>query len=916
MRLSEAAKALWAKSDRDKDKGSWHPLIAHLLDVAASAEVILEREPPKTLGLYALDLNLEPRQAKAWICALAGLHDLGKASPAFQQKWLEGKERVWENGLSWQNNPTPPPNDVSHSLISEAVLPELLEARGWKRRAAKNVAAAVGEHHGFRATWDDLAKAGTTREKGNVDWDSVRRELFEAVLEVLGVGEAPEVCIYGGAAFERLAGLTSFADWIGSSLDFHPLGDDLHEYYQKAKERAAQKLDSIGWFKRETLMSELQSLEAVFAYLGKPGQPFKARPLQAALERLLEGVGDTPALFLIEAPMGEGKTEAALYAHLRLQAVNRHRGMYIALPTQATGNLMFERVKAFLGRYGKSRRLDLQLLHGASELVEAYQKILVRPNTPEGGGEGVEAQVWFSHRKRGLLSEYAVGTVDQALLGILPTKHQFVRLWGLGNRVVVLDEVHAYDTYTSGLIETLVRWLWALDSSAVLMSATLPKARRVDLLKAFGAGEIPEAEDKPYPRITRVVKGGAKPTVETFGAREQPTLVLRALPLDLEAIAQQALEQARLSGCVACIVNTVQRAQDLYKALVDNPEGVEIHLFHARYPLEERLQREQTVLARFGKEGVRPHKAILVATQVVEQSLDLDFDVMFTDLAPVDLVLQRAGRLHRHERDSKERHAHTTPVLWVAGLECGDDPLRDGASPVHRGVPDFGSAERIYERYVLLRSWLALQNRAQIELPGDIDRLVQEVYSEPAPQGLSQAWLEALEQAWGRMHRRDSRDQDEAAYAPFGQPDETHWLDPQEFPKLPDDEPNPDDDPSLLKTRKGRPSATVVLLHRVGARLCLDERSQQPVSLASKLELAEARRVFARSVKLSRHELVQNDFEALKAHREAHGLPAKLWSETPLLAHAHPVVLEGGRAVLGGLELELHPELGVVYRSQ
>ncbi|GIW33819.1 CRISPR-associated helicase Cas3' [Meiothermus sp.] len=902
--LLEKAKALWAKSDREKNDGSWHPLIAHLLDVAASAEAILEREPPKTLELYARDLNLEPQQAKAWICALAGLHDIGKASPAFQQKWLEGKERVRAAGLTWNVDPTLPPNDVSHSVISEEVLPGLLEGRGWVSRAAKNVAAAVGAHHGFRATQNDL-KDVTSREKGKGVWDEVRQELFEAVLEVLEVGNAPKVSIYKGAAFERLAGLTSFADWIGSSLDFHPLGDDLTEYYQEAKKRAAQKLDSVGWFKRETLMPEPQTLEAVFAYLGKPDQPFRARPLQAVLERLLEGI-DTPALFLVEAPMGEGKTEAALYAHLRLQAANGHRGMYIALPTQATGNLMFERAKAFLGRYGKSRRLDLQLLHGASELVEAYQKIRVRPNTPEGGEEGVKAQVWFSHRKRGLLSEYAVGTVDQALLSILPTKHQFVRLWGLGNRVVVLDEVHAYDTYTSGLIETLVRWLWALGSSVVLMSATLPKAKREALLKAFGAGEIPKAEDKPYPRITRVVKGDAKPAVETFEARKQPTLVLRALPLDLEALAGKALEQARSGGCVACIVNAVQRAQDLYQALVGKADGVEVHLFHARYPLEERLEREKAVLAKFGKQGQRPQKAILVATQVVEQSLDLDFDVMFTDLAPVDLVLQRAGRLHRHERDPKERHAHTKPVLWVAGLE-------------EEGVPDFGSAERIYERYVLLRSWLALRSRTHIDLPGDIDPLVQKVYSEPPLQGLSEEWKTALEQAQTRMEQRNARDQDEAAYAPFGEPCETDWLDPPTFPKLPpklpDDDPNPDDDPSLLKTRKGRPSVTVVLLHKVGGRLCLDAGGQQPVSLAAKLELAEAKCVFARSVKLSRHELINDDFAALEAHRKSQGLAAKVWSETPLLAHAHLVVLEGGRAVLGELELELHPELGVVYRS-
>ncbi|MBS3933336.1 MAG: CRISPR-associated helicase Cas3' [Truepera sp.] len=900
--LSDAARSLWAKSARNREKTSWHPVIGHLLDVAACTEAILEREPPKTLELYARDLNLEPQQAKAWVSALVGLHDIGKASPAFQQKWLEGKERVWAAGLTWSVNPTPPPKDISHSVISEAVLPDLLEERGWTRRAAENAAAAVGEHHGFRVTGDEL-KEVVSREAGKGIWDEVRWELFGAVLEALEVGEAPKVPIYGGAAFERLAGLTSFADWIGSSFDFCPLGDNLAEYYRGAKLQAAQKLDSLGWFKRETLTAKPQALEEVFAYLGKPGQPFRARPLQAVLERLLEGVEDTPALFLIEAPMGEGKTEAALYAHLRLQVANAHRGMYIALPTQATGNLMFERVKEFLGQYGKSRRLDLQLLHGASELVEAYQKIRVRPNTPDQSDEGVEAQAWFSHRKRGLLSEYAVGTVDQALLGILPTKHQFVRLWGLGNRLVVLDEVHAYDTYTSGLIESLVRWLRALDSSVVLMSATLPKAKRESLLKAFGAQSFP---GKPYPRIIRAFAGDHAPVAETFAAREQPTIAVRAVPFELEALAQRALEQVRSGGCAACIVNTVKRAQDLYRALANNPDGVEVYLFHARYPLEERLYRERLVKIKFGKKSSlgrrRPRKAILVATQVVEQSLDLDFDVMFTDLAPVDLVLQRAGRLYRHARKAEERHAHTEPVLWVAGLEG-------------EGVPIFGDSERIYERYVLLRSHLALKDRTQIDLPGDIDRLVQEVYTEPPPQGLSEEWKTALEQALARMDKKDSRERDEAFYAAFGEPDETDWLEPQTFPKLPDDDPNPDDDPSLLHTRKGSPSATVVLLQQVEGRLCLDTGGKEAVSLAAKLDLSEAKRILARSVKLSRHELTRNGFEVLKAHRKSQGLAAKVWSETPLLAHAHPVVLEAGRAVLEELVLELDPELGVVYRN-
>ena len=496
-----------------------------------------------------------------------------------------------------------------------------------------------------------------------------------------------------------------------------------------------------------------------------------------------------------------------------------------------------------------------------------------------------------------------MGTVDQALLSILPSKHQFVRLWGLGNRVVVLDEVHAYDTYTSGLIESLVRWLRALDSSVVLLSATLPNAKRASLLRAFGAEHIPKKE---YPQITRVLASDPNPVAETFRAREQPIINLRAVPIKIEPLAQGALEQARSGGCVACIVNTVQRAQELYQALVGNLDGVDVHLFHARYPLEERLYRERLVKVKFGKKSAlgrrRPRKAILVATQVVEQSLDLDFDVMFTDLAPMDLVLQRSGRLYRHARRAQERHAHTEPVLWVAGLEV-------------EGVPDFGAAERIYERYVLLRSWLALKDRTQITLPTDIDRLVQEVYSYPEPQGLTPDWQEALNKSLDTMKKGDAKAAAEAAHAPFGLPDERHWLEPKDFPKLPDDEPNPDDDPSLLHTRKGSPSATVVLLYKVGGNICLDKTGTKPVSFAAELNLEEAKCLFARSVKLSRFELIRNQFETLVAHRQTQGIPAGAWRKTPLLAHAHPVVLEGGRATFGKLVLELHPQLGVVYRS-
>ena len=292
----------------------------------------------------------------------------------------------------------------------------------------------------------------------------------------------------------------------------------------------------------------------------------------------------------------------------------------------------------------------------------------------EKENEVVVARSYFSHRKRALLSEYGVGTVDQALLSVLNIKHQFVRLWGLGNRVVVLDEVHAYDTYTGTLIESLVRWLHALGSSVIVMSATLPANKRTALLEAFGAKDIPE---QTYPRITRVLNGKADAVHVPASAKKQ--IRLERISQDDTSVRDKLLELTRERGCVACIVNTVDRAQRLYTALKDNTQGVPVMLFHARYPVTDRQRRELECLQAFSKDGSRanpnrPKRMILIATQVVEQSLDLDFDAMISDLAPVDLLLQRAGRLHRHEVNTPLRGSHTQATLYVAGLESDGTP--------------------------------------------------------------------------------------------------------------------------------------------------------------------------------------------------------------------------------------------------
>jgi CRISPR-associated endonuclease/helicase Cas3 len=917
VKLSAAARALWAKSPKTTDDPpEGHAVIAHLLDVAACAWEILEREPASTLALFAQDLKLEVGQARAWVCALAGLHDLGKASPAFQQKWSDGLERVKKH-LSWTDTQRKLPleKDTPHNHITQTTLSDLLVSHDWAFVAAEHVADAVGAHHGFRATPAELGQTSETRKCGGKDWDAVRLELFRAVLDALGVRDTPIITQLSGAAFQRLAGLTSFADWVGSSFDFSPFDGDPWAYLEGAKARARAKLELIGWVPREPLLTQETPLETAFSYLD---EKFKARPLQQALEKLVRV--DQPALFVVEAPMGEGKTEAAFYAHLELQRRLLHRGLYVALPTQATGNAMFERTKTFLKSRGRATPPDLQLLHGATELNDAYQSIMVKPNTDTDESEGVVARVWFSNRKRALLSEYGVGTVDQALLSVLNVKHQFVRLWGLGNRVVVLDEVHAYDAYTGGLIVVLVRWLHALGSSVILMSATLPNGTRKELLEAFGATSVPE---KPYPRITRVVNGLAD--AETFKTRDQLPVQLERLPKDASSVAIKLLELTRHGGCAACIVNTVQRAQDLYRALEGNLEGVRVYLFHARYPMEERLAREREVLRLFGKtEGginpERPQRAILIATQVVEQSLDLDFDVMISDLAPVDLLLQRSGRLHRHTVNNAHRHGHDTPRLLVSGLQFDDD------------TPDLGGGwDAVYDAWILLKTWWVLEktpfstvlsesnNTVQdgvvdtlvrvLHFPADIDDLVQRVYDDTLPNNAPPEVLERFQNARTAFQQSDQEMRTAAKHAVIGNdPLGADWVNlkdqsvDEEDPKIPG--------LGRALTRLGEDSITVVPLFARDGKLYLRETDTQPVPLGAELKLEQAKEIHKRSVNLSKKDVVHS----IEMHLKLHNLK-RPWQKTPLLQNLYPLILEHNMAEFGKTIVRLDPELGIVYEK-
>lgn len=566
------------------------------------------------------------------------------------------------------------------------------------------------------SVWSQLALGGAP-------WVGWRNELIDAVVEAFG--PLPEFSRRKGyrrsVSWAFLAGLASVADWIGSGLPHAPASVDLAAYVAFRENDVAVRLADIDWPLEGNWWVEPGSPDKFASWFQGTRAGETPRPLQLAVQDALAHANGEQFLLAIEAPMGEGKTEAAFFAAVRAAG----RGLYIGLPTQATSDALHSRLTAFVERHA-DRKVHIALAHGAARVkaalggstasvVLAPQADLSLDPVDEEGTEAASDQaLWLTMGRRELLAELGVGTVDQALLAVLPTKHHFVRAWALGGKVVVLDEIHAYDRYTFGLLEELVEWLSSMGSTVIAMSATLPEGTRASLVEAFQRGsgsELLPPESVPYPRLTMVTRSEVQSL--PFEASRESRIGIAGAPYEIEALGRFVLDLQADGGAVGVIVNVVNRAQQLYAFCV--AAGYRPLLLHSRMPLRQRHERESELLERYGAESEGRRDGIVISTQVMEQSLDVDFDVLVSDMAPVDLLLQRAGRMHRHER-AGNRGPHEEAILHVAGF--GD---------VENG-PDQDALELVYNEYIMWRSWAALTKIGELHLPGDIDSLVQQVY--------------------------------------------------------------------------------------------------------------------------------------------------------------------------------------------
>lgn len=731
--------AYWGKA-----RGGVHPLCWHLIDVGACAQALLDAQPMRHRALAAA-LSLSPVEARAWAGFLAALHDVGKLAVGFQRKAPEHAPHILAA--------LPPTGPVcDHTVEGAALLAEHPPAGVFDdAEQGRALTDAVAGHHG-RPVRDPVYLFDTFGAPGLAAYARI-------VAALRSVFAPPCLPALGGAGLEaatwRLAGLTTLADWLGSDRErfAHAPPGDPAAYVRRAAGQACAAVEAAG-------LEEARGAAPDATVFLPPGAT--PTPMQAAAAAI--PIPGAPALFVIEDATGAGKTETAAILTARLIGAGRACGAFFALPTMATANAMHGRMqgghtafhRAF---FAPGETPSLALAHGRADLNEAFTAAL--SGADEGGARG-ECAAWFAgETRRALLADIGVGTVDQALLAALPSRFQALRLYGLADKVLVLDEVHAYDPYMIAGIERLLAFQARLGGSAILLSATLPGGMR-DRLERAWTGEtarvpgrvrmpgtpaapappMPERPDDPLPLLSVVSMAGKGREVVAAAAHRR--VAVERLGSVEEGEARIVAAAARGAACLY-LRNSVDDARETVARL--RAAGVPATLFHARYAMGDRLDIEAAVLRTYGKGATtaRRRGRVLVATQVVEQSLDLDFDVMVSDLAPLDLLIQRAGRLRRHDRAGR-------PVVEAPLMVVSPDP----------GVVDAGWPRALLPRTsavyrddaLLWRSARALFAAGEIVTPGGARTLVEAVYggrAEPAPPALERRAIEAEGQE--RAHR-------------------------------------------------------------------------------------------------------------------------------------------------------------------
>ena len=828
--------SFWAKTG-DKDSPTRGlSLVQHMLDAGSVAARLGDTWlAPGLQKQFSEHLHLSMEDTRALVCWLAATHDMGKATPEFSgqldarrdENLAVYRQRIEQQDFEFPEDLVTPTGGLRcpHSKYSQSILFYLLtnNIEGMPCEVAETLASISGAHHGTPADYMPTSTelSNVILERLSPRWHAAWQELYNITLERFGVSSALQQLAQHGQVLPVsvqfcITGFVIMSDWIASNPDFFPMGT----FSSAEQEQRAR----IGW---QALGLEQRWVAALDTNPDTPAADLYASRFgwsNPTLRHMQEVVVEAArsmqrgGMMCIEAPMGQGKTEAGLIAAEFLAQATGRTGVAFAAPTQATSNALFDRVIEWV-KYQTNNVAQEQggpidphsmfLGHSKNRFNKSYEAlskadIFDESSTPGREndrktlrpGTSLARHSWLSGTKKGLLSSFVVCTIDQVLMTALQARHVMLRYLGLASKVIIIDEVHAYDVYMSKYLSAALYWLGQMNAPVILMSATLPSATRNDLMENYAKGlrigaelnkaavPAPPAQNDMLARMmAKLAKTQAPsapavtenspldldyPVIHTLTAEdngtpkkwkveqpiEQTEIELKLIDDSPGSVLNVLEPLANDHGCAAVICNTVGRAQEMHAFLSEQFGEEHVILTHSRFTATHRAEQEELLVSKLGKKAhyskadgensSRPHRLIVVGTQVIEQSLDLDFDVMITDFAPVDLVLQRMGRLHRHDsRSTSERTpAYRKPVCYVRGVETFGS---------HVEAPDFPRGSKaVYEPMILLSSYAQLLphfDGEPIRIPADISPLVQKTYQENASGEIPSAWSEVYESA-------------------------------------------------------------------------------------------------------------------------------------------------------------------------
>ncbi|ELY2906624.1 CRISPR-associated helicase Cas3' [Cronobacter dublinensis] len=748
--------SLWywgkARQGENHQGGEYHLLQWHSLDVAACGYVMVIENRFNAASLFAA-LGIHERETAATFFAwLLCWHDIGKFSRLFQQKYShEALDHGQRDVSDSHHHHTVTGTWLWRHHLGDTAAQSVtgpLSARERKRVLDRWIPTVMG-HHGKPVSYENCHNDFLAEDiEAAQAFARAVQTLFPAVTLPQAWNDASWRESFLPQSW-LVSALVVLADWVGSGNHFFPwvAGEmPLARYWARA---VAQAQNALRLLPPASDVSPFKGIDTLFPFITAP------TPLQQhALELTINTSG--PHLFILEDVTGAGKTEAALVLAHRLMAAGQARGLYIGLPTMATANAMYARMeRAWLRLYREGSHPSLVLAHSARKLSASFNASLwaseLLPN--ESGDEASAFEgcaAWFAGSpKKALLAETGVGTLDQAMMAVMAFKHQNLRLLGLNDKVLIADEIHSYDAYMSHVVEKLVETRARYGNATILLSATLSQTQRDRLIAAFYKGlnttrESPRLGPDDYPWVTHLHAQGIDGQRVATRAQVQRRVGIGWMA-DEAACLDKIERVAREGGCIGWIRNSVDDAVNSYRELIrrGNIPEENIILFHSRFAFIDRNKKEEATLEWFGKENaVNRSGKVIISTQVIEQSIDIDLDYLISDLAPIDLLIQRAGRLQRHTRDKQGQ-------LKFTGADERPAPRLDILAPPWQAQPDktWLSAAMRNTSYVYpahSRLWLTqrvLREQGEIRMPEAARLLIEAVYGEEidVPEGMKRS---------------------------------------------------------------------------------------------------------------------------------------------------------------------------------